>query len=210
MKTAASSTAALLQRHKHLWGVVTRNPFVDGIREGTLPRRLFDRWLMQDRHYLDALFATVARILAGAPPGERKDLVEVLASTHRVIEWLEEVRKTRRLRAVHEIHPICRAYADHVTALSFAPFPVTATALWAQDRAFFDAWRSARPGGDGYRSIVAAWTSKAVVDRCGKLRAIANRALRRAGEAERRAAEQGFEQVVRYELDFWVMALEPD
>lgn len=210
MTTEATSTAALLRRHKHLWGLVTRNPFVDGIREGTLPKRLFDRWLVQDRFYLDALFSTVARVLAGAPAEERKTLLGVLVSTQGVVEWLDSVRKERRLRSVRQMHPVCRAYVDHVTALSFAPYPVAVTALWAQDRAFFDAWRSARPGGDGYRPIVATWTSKEVEARCKRLRGMADRALRGAGRADRVKAERAFEQVVRYELDFWVMALDPD
>jgi len=207
---APTSAASLVRRHKHLWELVTRNPFIDGIREGTLPRRLFDRWLVQDRFYVEALFPTAARVLAAAPIDERRGLLEVLVSTQKVVDRFEVLEKSRRLPRAREIHPVCRAYVDHIKALALEPFPVAVTSLWAQDRAFLDAWKSARPGGDGYRSIVAAWTSAEVDARCKLLQGIADRALRGAGPAVRAAAEHAFEQVVRYELDFWVMALEPD
>ena len=38
----------LIKHHDPSWRKAIRHPFLDGVREGTLPEGVFERWLVQD------------------------------------------------------------------------------------------------------------------------------------------------------------------
>jgi thiaminase/transcriptional activator TenA len=74
--------------------------------------------------------------------------------------------------------------------------------LWALERAYLEAWRTALPGASAYREYVEHWTNETYAAWVDSLEAAANRVLADAGEPERDA----FRWVARYERDFWQMA----
>jgi formylaminopyrimidine deformylase / aminopyrimidine aminohydrolase len=59
--------AELLVRHADAWARATRSPFLDAVRDGSLPPAVFDTWLVQDAHFLGDLLRFQARLLARAP-----------------------------------------------------------------------------------------------------------------------------------------------
>jgi thiaminase/transcriptional activator TenA len=199
---------ALLRAHRHLWRLANRNPFVLGIKDGSLQKAAFDRWLVQDRHFADGLFVAQARILALAPRQDRSLLLGGLEALAAELVWFEAKLKARRLGPEGAIHPVCRAYVDYLLTLAFAPYAAAIVAVWALERAYLEAWGYAKPGARPYREYVERWTSSAFAAYVRALERAAAAALREASNREAAQAEAAFVQVVLYELDFWSMTLE--
>jgi thiaminase len=58
----------LIGRHDPLLRGATRHPFLDGVREGTLPEGVFERWLVQDYLFVLAGLAFQSRLVPRASP----------------------------------------------------------------------------------------------------------------------------------------------
>ena len=58
---------ALMSRHTASRQAATVHPFLEGVRDGSLPEHSFDRWLAQDYLFAQALVRAQSRIAAAAP-----------------------------------------------------------------------------------------------------------------------------------------------
>ncbi len=193
----------LLTGHRELWQDATHHPFLDGVRDGRLPGSAFDRWLVQDYHFVEALVRTQARILAGAP---RKDLAVLSAGVKAGVDelaWFAQTARTRDVTLQAPLHLTCRAYINFLHALTYDPYVVQITALWAIERAYLDAWTTARGGEDIYREFVEHWTNPAFHDYVRGLEDAAHHALIAATSLENQAVSDAFRWVARYEAAFW-------
>jgi thiaminase/transcriptional activator TenA len=193
----------LLTGHRELWQEATHHPFLDGVRDGRLPGSAFDRWLVQDYHFVEALVRTQARILAGAP---RKDL-EVLSAGVKAgvdeLAWFAQTARTRGVTLQTPVHLTCRAYVNFLYALTYDRYVVQITAVWAIERAYLDAWTTARGGEDTYGEFVEHWTNPAFQAYVTDLEGAAHHALVAATSLENQAAAEAFRSVARYEAAFW-------
>jgi formylaminopyrimidine deformylase / aminopyrimidine aminohydrolase len=205
--TARITTAALLKRHAPLWKVTCRNPFVGGVRDGSLPVEVFDRWLVQHQLLADRLFTAICRIAAAAPDRDRPVLLEILRTMSHFLPWFDRMLSERGLDSNVPMHPVCRAYADYTVALGFEPYPVALVALWTQLRAYRDAWKWAHPGAPKFRGVVSNFYSPAYEPVQRELSRAADAALAEASRREVQRAEQAVLDVAKYELAFWVMTM---
>lgn len=203
------TTSGLLREHAKVWTLGVRNPFLQGVRDGTLSKASLPHWLRQVRLTEDAMFTTFARVLAKAPSRDRPALIDGVRDSNETMLWID-ARLGRRSAREDGIHPISRAYMDFLLATSVAPYAAGLTALWASRQAVVDDWAWARACAPPYRPFAARWTSKPFVANVHALRRAADAALREAGPGDQTAAADAFEQISRYEVDFWVMALERD
>lgn len=208
MASRARSPQALLRAHRDLWRLANRNPFVLGVKDGSLSKAAFERWLVQDRHFADGLFVAQSRVLAMAPREDRALLLGGLQALAAELAWFESKLRARRFDSDGPIHPVCRAYVDYLQTLAFVPYPAAIVAVWALERAYLEAWSHARPGAKPYRDCVERWTSAFFARYVRGLERAAAAALRGASTRESAQAEAAFVQVVLYELDFWSMTLE--
>jgi formylaminopyrimidine deformylase / aminopyrimidine aminohydrolase len=208
MRTARITTVTLLKRHAALWKLTYRNPFVASVRDGSLPVETFDRWLVQDRHFVEGLFPASCRIAAAAPGRDRHVLLVGLRRLLGHLSWFDKTLAARGLDPATPIHPVCRAYVDYGISLGFQPYTVSIAALWAQYRAYGDAWAWAHPGAPKFRSVVRNWYSPEYARFLRELGRAADAALAEASPREVRRAEQAFLDVAKYELAFWVMTLD--
>jgi thiaminase len=195
-------TTDLIASDAELWRAATHHPFLDGVRDGQLDPAAFSRWLVQDHHFALALTRAEARYLANAPSQDFEILARGLESMVAELAWFEKKAQEASLELAVPIHPSARAYVDYLQAITYQPYAVQLTALWALERAYLDAWRTALPGAPSYREYVEHWTNPAYAAWVAELEAAANRVLPGAGEAERGA----FRWIARYERDFWQMA----
>jgi thiaminase/transcriptional activator TenA len=198
----------LLARHPELWRRATRHPFLDGVRDGSLPEEAFRRWLVQDYHFVRGLLPAQAYVLAASPRPDQRVLASGLAGLAEELDWFEQHARSRGLSLEVALHPTCRAYVDFLQGLRELPYAAQITALWACERAYLDAWTSASPGAPAYREFVEHWTQPGFAEYVAGLEACARRALGSASASERATAEEAFCRVADYEAAFWEMTWE--
>jgi thiaminase/transcriptional activator TenA len=196
------TTRELIADDAELWHAATHHPFLDGVRGGSLDPAAFSRWLVQDYHFALALTGAEGRYLANAPREDLGILAQGIQAMVAELAWFERKAAERGLDLAASLHPTVRAYADYLLATTYEPYAVQLTALWALERAYLEAWRTALPGASAYREYVEHWTNETYAAWVDSLEAAANRVLVRAGKPERDA----FRWVARYERDFWQMA----
>ena len=198
------------KRHDELWHAATHHPFLDGVRDGSLPVRAFDLWLVQDYHFVATAFAFQSLVLSIAPRGDQRLLVDGLSALVAELDWFETHAAARGLLFDAPLQPACRAYGDFLLATAREPYAATITTVWTVERAYLEAWNSARPGAPAYQEYVEHWTAPGFEAYVSALAAAADRALMAATPEARRAAEGAFIWTARYEREFWQMALQSD
>jgi thiaminase/transcriptional activator TenA len=198
------TVSTLLERHPAAWRAATRHPFLDAVREGTLPTGAFTAWLIQDYLFVMDLLGFQARLLARAPRPAQAVLAAGLVAVEAELGWFEAQAQGWGVAVMGSRHPATAAYRDFLMGLEREASPTAITTLWALERAYLDAWRSAAPGDPQYRAFVEHWTAPSFAAYVGDLERTADRAL--AGGAADQAAEGAFLEVARLERDFWQMA----
>ncbi len=194
--------ADLPARHADAWGRATRSPFLDAVRDGTLPAAAFDTWLVQDAHFLGDLLRFQARLLARAPRPAQGVLAGGCVALVEELDWFGRVAAERGLDLTAPQLPATVAYGDLLYRLDAADVGTALTALWAVERAYLDAWSGARPGAGDYGPFVAHWTAPGFAGYVAALEAAADdNAVDDAAPAD----EAVFLEVAAAEADFWAM-----
>ncbi|HYO36039.1 MAG TPA: TenA family transcriptional regulator [Geodermatophilus sp.] len=194
--------ADLLARHADAWGRATRHPFLDAVRDGTLPASAFDTWLVQDAHFLTGLLRFQARLLARAPRPAQAVLAGGCVALVEELDWFARVAAERGLDLAAPQLPATIAYGDLLYRLDAADVGTALTALWAIERTYLDAWSGARPGAGEYREFVEHWTVPGFASYVAGLEAAADAAADPAGPAD----DAVFREVAAAEAAFWEMA----
>ncbi len=198
--------AGLISRHPEAWRGATRHPFLDSLRDGTLPVEAFEAWLGQDYLFVGDLLAFQSRLLARSPRPAQRVLAGGLVALENELGWFEERARERGLDLGETRHPTTEAYRGLLGVLEEDPYPVAITALWALERAYLEAWGSAAPGHPDYRPFVEHWTTPEFAAYVDGLEEAADAALEADGALEGRV-EDAFLEVAAIERDFWEMAL---
>ncbi|MGY1727736.1 TenA family transcriptional regulator [Geodermatophilus sp. SYSU D01062] len=189
--------ADLLARHADAWGRATRHPFLDAVRDGTLPPAAFDTWLVQDAYFVADLLRFQARLLARAPRAAQGVLAAGCVALVAELDWFAEQAAARGLDLDAPQLPATIAYGDLLYRLDAADLPTALTALWTIERTYLDAWSAARPGAEPYREFVEHWTAPGFAGYVAGLEAVAGG-----------APDSVFLEVVAAETAFWQMALD--
>jgi thiaminase/transcriptional activator TenA len=140
------TTLELIADDAEPWHAATHHPFLDGVRDGTLDRAAFSRWLVQDFHFALALTRAEVRYLANAPREDLELLVQGVQAMVAELAWFERKATERGLDLAAPLHPTTRAYVDYLQETTYEPYAVQLTALWALECAYLEAWRTALPG----------------------------------------------------------------
>jgi thiaminase len=193
----------LLEQYATTWAAATRHPFLDAVREGTLPPQAFATWLVQDYLFACDEFAFQARLLARAPRPDQTLLISGLLAMEAELSWFETQAQQWHLSLDASPLPTTAAYGAFLKSLDQQPYAAAMTALWAVELAYLQAWRSAAPGQPPYQPFVERWTSPAFADFVSQLQQAAQAAL--AGGQSDQEAEQAFLEVARLERAFWEM-----
>jgi formylaminopyrimidine deformylase / aminopyrimidine aminohydrolase len=200
------NTSELLERHPTMLRDATRHPFLDAVRRGALPAGAFEAWLTQDYLFAADLLVFQSRLLARAPRSDQAVLVGGLVAVEAELGWFEGRAGERGLRLEATRHPTTGEYRDFLLELENEPYAAGITALWALERAYLEAWRSAAPGHPDYREFVEHWTTPEFARYVAALEEAAGFALESGDWGEQERAEAAFLEVARLEKDFWEMA----
>jgi thiaminase/transcriptional activator TenA len=202
--SAAVPVADLLARHADAWGRATRSPFLDAVRDGTLPAAAFDTWLVQDAHFLGDLLHFQARLLARAPRPAQAVLAGGCVALVEELDWFTRIAADRGLDLAAPRLPATEAYAHLLDRLDATDVGTALTALWAVERAYLDAWTSTLPGAGGYREFVEHWTVPGFASYVAGLETAAD-AVGPAGHTGP-DEDAAFLDVAEAEAAFWEMA----
>ena len=198
--------AGLIRGHPEAWRGATRHPFLDSLREGTLPPWAFEAWLAQDYLFVGDLLPFQARLLARAPRPAQAVLAGGLVALVDELAWFEDMARERGLELGETRHPTTAAYRGLLDALDEDPYPIAIMALWAVERAYLEAWGSAAPGHPTFRPFVEHWTMPEFAGYVAGSEGAVDDALGAGGTPEGRV-EAAFLRVASVEEDFWEMAL---
>lgn len=197
--------ADLVERDRETWMQAVSHPFLDGVRDGSLPEAAFHRWLAQDYRFVRTALGAQALLLSRAPRADQALLIGGLAALESELTWFETHLQVRGLDLDAPLAPANRAYGDFLVVTAGGAYVGGIVATAALEQAYLEAWSSAAPGADAYREFVAHWTTDGFRVYVEALVQAADRALAAAPD-ERGAAEDAFRWTVRYEREFWQMA----
>lgn len=195
----------LTSRHASAWRGAIHHPFLDAIREGTLPREAFDLWLAQDYLFVSDLLRSQSRILARAPRRDQGVLAGGLVAAEAELSWFEEKAVERGLGLGVPRLQTTENYRRLMSRMEDEPYPAAITGVWTIERAYLEAWRSAKPPA-AYAEFVEHWTTPEFAEYVSGLERAADEAFAAASATEQEAAEDAFLSVARLEQDFWEMA----
>ncbi|TFV55912.1 TenA family transcriptional regulator [Geodermatophilus sp. DF01-2] len=193
--------ADLPSRHPDAWQRATRHPFLDAVRDGTIPVAAFDTWLVQDVRFVADLLRFQSRLLARAPRPAQAVLAGGLVALVDELAWFEEQAAARGLDLAAPALPATTGYAGLLGRLDAADVGTALTALWTVERTYLDAWSAARPGAPEYREFVEHWTQPGFAGYVAGLEAAAD-------GVPAPDADATFTEVVAAETAFWDMAME--
>lgn len=196
----------LIKHHEPSWRKAIRHPFLDGVREGTLPEGVFERWLVQDYLFVLDGLAFQSRLIPRAPRHDQALIIGGLLALEAELGWFEEKARERGLALDASRHPTNVAYGEFLASLEDEPYPAAIVALWALELAYLEAWRGAAPGHPEYREFVEHWTTPEFADYVSGLEQATDAALGEASGEEKEHADAAFLEVARLERDFWEMA----
>lgn len=191
----------LLGEHSALWSALMSHPFVVEAGDGTLPAETFDRWLVQDHCYVVEFRRFLAALGAVAPTeSAREVLFGGLTALQAELNLFRGEALRRRLDLHDEPSPTTLGYSAYLHACAADGYAVGLTALYAAEKAYFDAWSTVRARAENdsaYWPFIDNWSSPAFgewVDQVGVLLDDTP-----GGERQRRVLRR----VVRFERRFW-------
>ena len=188
-----------------VWQAATTSPFLDGARTGHLPAPAFDRWLEQDRLFVEVLARAWAQLLVNAPTADLPILADGISAFTAELTWFTELGAERTLDIPAPPLPATDAYLTDLARLVREPYPVALAAMWAVEATYLEAWRSASPGAPAYRPFVEHWTDAAFADFVARLEAAADRQLDAASADQVDAAAAAIAVIAEHEAAFWSM-----
>lgn len=207
-----SFSAQLRAEAEPIWRRIFAHPFLQEIREGTLPLEKFRYYLAQDYLYLEGFARTVALALAKAPdPRTLEELSRRVLTPverplhHKLLEAagvsLAEVQRAGR-------SPTNTAYVNHMlkTASLFGLGPTAAALLpcpWSYHELKDAVGQSEHPLYSQWTAFYVAGYLQGSVE---AWRGFVDVAARQASPQEKEAMREAFFTSSRYEYLFWEMA----
>ncbi|MCC6344726.1 MAG: thiaminase II [Bryobacterales bacterium] len=219
----AASPLAPAPFHDRLWSAaaptfaeIMRHPFLLGLRNGTLPRRKFQFYLIQDALYLTR-FSQALNILAAKAPrpawadGFRRDAVEAVQTErqmHTSILASHGVTSARIESAA--MAPTNRAYTTHLLhACRSLSFLEALAAMLPCYWIYWEAGKELKKHGSAdktYQRWIDQYSAGEYAQTVRRVLSVIDEAAVTATPAQRASAEHLFLQSARFEYRFWDMA----
>lgn len=194
---------------------IVRHPFVTGLGDGTLPREVFVRYLVDDSHYL-VRYASALTTVAGRwpePSGAAMlarfgaGAVEAERALHAAL--LDDAGVDLDGVGLAEPSPTCLAYVSTLQSwAALAPVGVAVAGLLPCFRIYAEVGArladslAARPD-HPYREWLAMYADPAFAADARRADELADDAAGRATEAERAAMHDAYALATRFEWMFW-------
>lgn len=179
-----------------LWRAATEHAFLLAVRDDAITPAAFDRWLVQDAHFVTDLLEFQALLLARAPRPAQRVLASGCVALVDELDWFAGQASERGLDLTAARLPATDDYAGLLDRLDAAPPAVALTALWVIERVYLDAWTLAS-GSAAFAAFTEHWTTPEFAGYVDDLRAV----------ADPDAHADTVADVLRCEIAFWDAAL---
>jgi thiaminase/transcriptional activator TenA len=199
---------SLLEKHRGAWDQATRHPFLDNCKSGNIKSNQFNTWLVQDYLFVTQFTRMVARLLSVAPVSDFDTILGGLAALKDELNWFREKAKERQLNLETPMQETCKRYCEFMTNLALEPYVIQATAFWAIELAYNQAWQLPGPMVKPYDEFADRWGNPDFTAYVSLLEKQADKALAKSNEIEQTRAEEVFLEVAELEKLFWQMAYE--
>lgn len=177
------------------------HPFIREAADGTLDPAAFDRWLVEDHHFVVGFRRFLARLVEIAPDEQARDLLAgAQTPLHAELDLFRAEAFKRGLDLDTEPSPTTLGYTSYLLAAPADGWPVALAVLYGAEKAYFDAWSVVRARAESsspYWSFIDNWSSAAFGAWVDDLARLVD-AL-----PPDPAVERALERVVRFELRFW-------
>lgn len=177
------------------------HPFVHAAADGTLAPEAFDRWLVEDHHFVVGFRRFLARLVELAPDEDARDLLAAAqVPLQAELDLFRAEAGKRGLDLGAEPSPTTLGYTSFLLAAPADGWPVALAVLYGAEKAYFDAWsvvRATAERSSPYWSFIDNWSSPAFGAWVDDLAALVDRL------APDPAVDRALERVVRFELRFW-------
>lgn len=206
-------TDQIWDRASNLRHAVHTHPFNTGLRDGTLPREAFARYMVQDTLYLQGYARVLALGAAKAPGGDevlefsRAAEVAIVVERQLHASYLTRFGIDPRSAEGATPTPACEAYVNFMLAtaitgsfgeLAAAVLPCfwlyhdvgTAIACQSAPDNFYQAW-------------IDTYADPGFADATNRMRVIVDAAAEAAGESEREKMAVAFLRCAQHEWIFW-------
>ena len=202
--TGGTCAGALLAGSGAPWSELGEHPFVTEASDGSLPRAVFDRWLVADHYFVVGFRRFLTGMVTLAPDEHAADVLAAgTATLQGELDLFRREAAARGLDLAAEPGPIALGYTAFLRASLQDGYPVALAVLYGAEKAYFDAWSAVRATASrdsDYWAFVDNWSSPAfagwVASLAGLLDAVAPH-----GPTD--AMREAFDRVVRFELRFW-------
>lgn len=177
------------------------HPFVHAAADGTLAPEAFDRWVVEDHHFVVGFRRFLARLVELAPDEDARDLLAAAqVPLQAELDLFRAEAGKRGLDLGAEPSPTTLGYTSFLLAAPADGWPVALAVLFGAEKAYFDAWSVVRAKAERsspYWSFIDNWSSPAFGAWVDDLAALVDRL------APDPAVDRALERVVRFELRFW-------
>lgn len=203
-----STVTDWIELHADAWQCAVVHSFLDQCADGSIDAEAFNRWLIQDRLFVLEFTRFAARLVQGCPAAHLDALLGGMGALKDELLWFEAKAAERGLALDVEPQDGCSDYCDFMRALHEAPYAVQASAFWAIERAYNEAWQRPGPMKAPYSEFADRWGSPDFSVYVEQLAAQANEALTTVDDGTRQAAEEALLDVAALEARFWQMAFD--
>lgn len=202
--------ASLLNKHADAWNLATQHPFLDACKTGDIKPAQFNTWLVQDFLFVTEFTRMVARLLSVAPVEHFDTILGGLAALKDELNWFREKAAERDVDLNSARQETCARYGDFMERLGLEPYSVQATAFWAIELAYNQAWQLPGPMRPPYHEFADRWGNQDFTGYVALLEKQADGTLATAAKPDLIRAEDVFLKVADLERQFWQMAFGED
>ncbi len=197
----------LLEKHSQAWHQATVHPFLTMCQSGTIERKQFNIWLVQDYLFVIEFTRFVARVLANAEIHHFDILLSGLNALKDELIWFKAKAQERQLNLSASPQATCSQYCKYLELLADMPYGVQVTALWAIELAYNQGWQLPGTMPEPYAEFAARWGNQDFTKYVQLLEQLADEVLSTADETIQLRAESAFLEIASFEKDFWSMAI---
>jgi thiaminase/transcriptional activator TenA len=190
----------LVRQAGELWERGTQSPFLEGVRDGSLSEQAFQRWLVQDYHFVTAFMRFVATLLSRSERDCQALLVQGIGALDDELRWFEGHAAARGLGLDGPLLPTCRRYNDFMLRIVHEESVGSLYAvLYGIEVSYYAGWSNLTPEGP-YQEFIERWSNPEFGAYVAGLRELAD------GHIDARS-QPLFDEVLRHEEAFWTMTL---